>query len=78
MQKYKVEIVEKEVYVLDIKAKDEEQASKIAKKIWDGGDLNDIKHYYSTTGGVETEVGMVFNVSGTDDGAKGQFYPLNK
>ena len=67
MQKYKVELTQSEKFVIDVKAESVEQAEKLAKKYFNRVVENGTAHYYSTTGGVETEVNYVYDVSETDD-----------
>ena len=67
MQKFKVEFTQSEKFVIDVKAKSVEQAEKLATKYFNKVVENRTAHYYSTTGGVETEIAYVYDVSGTDD-----------
>lgn len=66
MNKYKIEFIQKEVFVVDVEAPNEDLAKVIAKKKWN--DIADagIYHYYAT-GDPEVEIGTVYDVTNTDD-----------
>jgi len=60
MNKYKVEFVQTEKFIVDVRAKTEENAIKKATKLWNKGS-------YQETGEIEVELNMVYDVTGTDD-----------
>jgi len=68
MKSYKVEFVETQKYVLDIQAENEEQARELATDEWNSRVDSDIIHY-NEWGDTETEISMVYDVTGTDDDA---------
>ena len=65
-KKYKVEIVQTEKFCIDVFAKDEKQAIKLASKKWNVVAENGTHHYYQTND-TETEIGTIYDVTGTDD-----------
>ena len=64
--KYKVEVVQTEKFIVDVLAETEEEAKKLATEKW-----NEIAdsgtHHYHQIGDTETEFGTVYDVSNTDD-----------
>jgi hypothetical protein len=72
MNKYKVEFIQKETFIVDVLAENEEKAREIAKKCWQ--DINDkgVGHFHQV-GDMETEDGTIYNVTVTDD----PFDPVN-
>lgn len=60
MNKYKVEFIQTETFIIDVLAENQEKAEKKAGKEWDTGN-------YQETGDVNVEIGMVYDVSDTDD-----------
>jgi len=67
MNKYKVEFVQTEKFIVDVRAKTEENARKRATEIWNNGN-------YQETGDIEVELNMVYDVTHTDD----PFNPINE
>jgi len=67
MQKYKVEFTQSEKFVVDVLAENETEAKKIAQRCFSKIVDNGREYYYSQTGGVETELSYVYDVSETDD-----------
>jgi hypothetical protein len=66
MNKYKVEIVKKSTFVVDVLAKNEEEATTKAQEKWlEIGEMG-TEHYYQN-GNTEVEVGTVYDVTNTDD-----------
>ena len=66
MPKYKIEFIQTEKYLIDVKAKDQASAERIARKAWNAGN-------YQETGDYKVSIGNIYNVSGTDD----PFMPIN-
>ena len=66
MNKYKVEIVEKQTFVVHVLAKDEWAARKKATKKWNELVENDMCQYHANKD-TETEIDMVYDVTNTDD-----------
>ena len=60
MNKYKVEFIQTETFIVDVLAKNEKDAIKKAEKEWD-------KENYQEVGDCKVEVNMVYDVSNTDD-----------
>lgn len=60
MNKYKVEFIQKETFIVDVKAKDVKEAISKANEKWEEGD-------YKETGDLSVEVNNVYDVSDTDD-----------
>lgn len=63
-KKYKVEFTQTERFVVDVYAKNQEQAEKLAGKKFDEGN-------YQEYGDCVCDVSMVYDVTNTDD----PFYP---
>ena len=59
-RKYKVEYKQTETFIVDVYAKDEAQAEKLAAKRFDAGDYQEI-------GDCEVVVNQVYDVTNTDD-----------
>ena len=59
-RKYKVEYKQTETFIVDVYAKDEAQAEKLAAKRFDAGD-------YQEMGDCEVELNNVYHVTHTDD-----------
>jgi len=60
MRKYKVEFIQKETFIVDVRAKSQEEAEKKAQKQWNDGN-------YQETGDLDVSVGVVYDVTDTDD-----------
>ena len=60
MKKFKVEFIQAETFIIDVKAKSEKEAIKKAEKKWNEGD-------YQETGDLNVETGTVYDVTNTDD-----------
>jgi len=67
MRKYKIELTQSEKFVVDVLAENETQAKEIVSKCFNEIVENEQEHYYSQTGGMETELSYVYDVSETDD-----------
>ena len=63
-RKYKVEYKQTETFIVDVYAKDQAQAEKLAAKRFDAGDCQEM-------GDCEVVVNQVYDVTNTDD----PFYP---
>ena len=63
--KYKVEIKESIIYIIDVLAKDEEEAKKKATVKWKECCNNGTYHYHET--GNDSDFGSVYDVTNTDD-----------
>ena len=59
-RKYKVEYKQTETFIVDVYAKNQEQAEKLACKRFDAGD-------YQEQGDCEVELNCVYDVTNTDD-----------
>lgn len=66
MQKYKVEIAQRELFCVDVYAENQEQAEALAREAFNAGDYQDLCN-------IETSVHDVYDVTNTDD----PFYPVN-
>lgn len=66
MKSYRVEIVESNRYILDVRAKNEGEAKKKASKEWNMATSRGMEHY-NQFGDTEVDFGMVYDVTGTDD-----------
>jgi len=66
MQSYKVEILRTEKYVVDVQADDEQEATDKATAHWGEIVSTGTCHLYQI-GDTEEEVGVVYDVTGTDD-----------
>ena len=60
MKKYKVEFIQTETFIIDVKAESEKQAIELAEKKWGEGD-------YQETGDLKVETGTTYDVTNTDD-----------
>jgi len=60
MKKYKVEFVQTETFIVDVLAKNENEAIEKAEKEWDNGNAQEM-------GDCKVETGTIYNVSDTDD-----------
>jgi len=60
MNKYKVEFIQTETFIVDVKAKDQEEAEEKARAKWNNGD-------YQETGNLEVTISTVYDVTDTDD-----------
>lgn len=65
--KYKVEFVQTEKFIIDVFAETEDEAKKIAEEKWDEGD-------YQETGDLNVEIDTVYDVTNTED----PFNPVNE
>lgn len=66
MNKYKVEIVQTQKYIVDVLAANEENAKKSATKKWNDITTHNVAHYHED-GSPETDFGTVYDVTHTDD-----------
>ena len=73
MKKYKIEFTKKEVYIIDMLAKTENEAKILANKYFNDIENTYMEQFYQQ-GETEVEVSNVFDVSNTDD----PFSPENK
>ena len=60
LNKYKVEFIQTETFIVDVKAKDQEEAEEKARAKWNNGD-------YQETGNLEVTISTVYDVTDTDD-----------
>jgi len=60
MNKYKVEFIQTETFIVDVVAVDQESAERVAQSRFDIGE-------YQEMGDCKVEVGTVFDVTNTDD-----------
>jgi len=60
MRKYKVEFIQKETFIVDVRAKSQEEAEEKAQEQFSGGN-------YQETGDLDVSVGVVYDVTDTDD-----------
>jgi hypothetical protein len=67
MEKFKVEFIQKETFVIDIYGKDENDAVIDASRKFKELEAKGLLHYNSQTGGPEITTGNVYNVTNTDD-----------
>ena len=65
MKKYKVEMIQKDTYIIDVLAKNEKEAEKKANKKWNKIYASGTLHYFQTD--TELETGTIYDVSNTDD-----------
>ena len=63
MKKFKVEFIQTETFVVDVKAKNEEEAINLAEKKWNEGD-------YQETGNLNVETSTVYDITDTDKDRK--------
>jgi hypothetical protein len=68
MKSYKVELVQTEAFVVDVRAEDEQEASDKATKAFSDLVAGGMAHY-NQTGQTETNISAVYDVTGTDDDA---------
>jgi len=66
MKKYKVQFIQKETFIVDVYAEDEQQAIDIAQDSFDNGD-------YQEDGDCHVEIDTTYDVTDTED----PFYPVN-
>lgn len=66
MNKYKIEFTQTQKYIVDVLAKNEENAKKSATRKWKNICNQNIAHYHED-GSPETEISTVYDVSNTDD-----------
>lgn len=66
MNHYKVEILQTEKYIVDVKANTQEEADELAMQAFSDGD-------YQETGDIEIATGIIYDVTNTDD----PFNPIN-
>lgn len=64
-KKYKVEIKESIVYVVDVLAQSEDEATEKAQQKWTELCNNGTYHYYETDN--ESEIGNIYDVTNIDD-----------
>lgn len=60
MNKYKIEITQSEVFIVDVLAKDEKQAKERAIELYNNGMSQE-------TGDITTDISNVYDVTNTDD-----------
>lgn len=65
MKYFKVEITQSDTYIVDIKAKNETEAKKKAKKEWNKICEHGMYHYHQT-GDTNTEITCVYDVTNED------------
>lgn len=65
MRKYKIEITQKEKYIVDVYATSQDEATDIATEAFNDGN-------YQETGDLDIEISMIYDVTNTDD----PFYPI--
>jgi hypothetical protein len=65
-QKFKVEFTESQKYIVDVLARDEQEAKQLAEAKWYDIVSNGTAHYYEDSD-LETSLTAVYDVSGTDD-----------
>jgi hypothetical protein len=68
MKSYKVEVEEIHTYVFDVQAKTEAEAKEIGKNKWEEACESGMQHYHET-GDTRSDMGTVYDVTGTDDDA---------
>lgn len=66
MNKYKIEFIQKETFVVDVEAENEKEAREKAEKKWQDINSVGVGHYHQV-GDMETERGNVYDVTNTDD-----------
>jgi hypothetical protein len=66
MKKYKIEFVISDKFVVDVLAKDEQEATEKAKEKWNKIEASGTEHYYQS-GDPEMRVDTIYDVSETDD-----------
>ena len=66
MEKFKVEVIESQKYIIDVEAHDTAEAEKLAMAKYQEFCNLGIIHYHED-GDVETETGNIYNVTNTDD-----------
>ncbi len=66
MKKYKVEITEHQKYIIDVTAKTQQEAEKIAEEKWEMLSTTGLYHFHED-GDPTTELTEVFDVTDTDD-----------
>lgn len=65
-KKYKVEFLQTDTFVVDVLATNEQEAIKLASKKWDKITEKGTEHYHQIED-TRSEVGTVYDVTGTDD-----------
>lgn len=73
MNKYKVQFVQAEKYVVDVLAETEEKAKELAREEWERAYEGGTYHYLMVDD-TETTIDMVFDVTNTDN----PFNPFNE
>lgn len=66
MKKYKVEFIEKSTFIVDVEAKNEQEAKIKAEKKWIDISNDGMEHYHEE-GDSLVETGTVFDITDTDD-----------
>lgn len=66
MNKYKVEFTESQKYIVDVLAKDEQEAKQKASIEWDKITDTGTEHYHLSVE-TETEISTVYDVTNTED-----------
>lgn len=66
MKKFKIEVIQTDFYIIDVKAKTEEEARELALKQYNEHYKNGILHYYEMQA-TEVNTGTAYDVSNTDD-----------
>ncbi len=65
MNKYKVEFIQTDTYIIDVLAESEEQAKELSQATWKEVCDNGTYHYHEVDTNVEQ--GVVYDVTNTDD-----------
>lgn len=66
MNKYKVEFVQTDKFIVDVLAKNEDEAKTKASVEWLNITKNGMEHYHQD-GDPEVDIGVVYDVTNTDD-----------
>lgn len=66
IKKYKVELIEKQTYVIDVLADNESDARKLAQETFEKIMADNMEHYYAM-GDDFLEQGTIYDVTNTDD-----------
>ena len=66
MNKYKVEIIQTEKYIVDVLARNEDEARGMAEEKWNEIAKSGTAHYHQD-GDTEMDYGTIYDVTNTDD-----------
>lgn len=66
MNKYKVEMVRTDFYVVDVEAESANHAVVLARRKWKEIEKNNMEHYHQV-GDTSTMLGYIHDVTNTDD-----------